>query len=63
MSGGEDAASSWFINNRQRRRYEALTGHKSFIWKVSWELSINMPKMHTGCFLLESMYSNTHTHV
>lgn len=46
--------------HRQCCRYKALTGHKSFICKVTWELAINMPKIHAACFLLESMHSHTH---
>lgn len=59
-SGGEDAASPPIHVRMERCRYEALTGRKSFICKVFWELATNTPKIHTVCFLLESMYSNTH---
>lgn len=37
--------------HKQRCRYEALTGHKSFIRKVTWELVINIGKIHMVHFL------------
>lgn len=50
MSGGEDAVSLIHVH-KQRRRYEALTGHKSFILKVTWEFVINIDEIHMAHFL------------
>lgn len=36
---------------KQRCQYEALTGHKSFIHKVTWELVTNIGEIHTAHFL------------